>query len=77
MGLVSTQFNSPQGKPMQTKKRRRECTFWVVNEKAKPPVLAAESPASAVSSKYAASKPFSDQLNLIWKYSNMWLHCEV
>lgn len=77
MGLDSSQFNCAQRKPIQTKKRRQECTSWVGKEKAKPPVWTPESPAWAVSSKYTASKPFSDQLNLISEYSNVWLQCEV
>lgn len=77
MDMVSRQFNYAQGKPMQTKKRRLECMFWAGKEKAKPPLLTAESPASAVSSKHTASKPFSDHLNVIWKYSNMWLYREL
>lgn len=74
MGLVSSQFNCAQRKPMQTKKRRQECTSWVGKEKAKPAVLTVESSASDVI-EVPSSKPFSDQL--ISEYSNVWLQHEV
>lgn len=60
---------------MLAKERGQERVFGVGNDKAKPPMLTAASPGSAVRSKRMASKPFSVQLKPIWKYSVMQLHC--